>query len=65
MVAAGRVAAGAHQLCGGWGHLAGAGLHLYTRAIKAAEGQLGTPSQLRAGIAGSPPSASVAGPAGV
>jgi alkylation response protein AidB-like acyl-CoA dehydrogenase len=42
-----RVAAGAHQVCGGWGHLADSGLHKYTRAIKAAESQLGTPLLLR------------------
>jgi alkylation response protein AidB-like acyl-CoA dehydrogenase len=46
-----RAATGAHQVCGGWGHLADSGLHLYTRAIKAAEGQLGTPLFLRALIA--------------
>ena len=46
-----RVAAGAHQVCGGWGHLADSGLHTYTRAIKAAEGQLGTPFALREIIA--------------
>ena len=37
------IAAGAHQLCGGWGLLDAAGLHHFTRAIKAAEGQLGSP----------------------
>jgi alkylation response protein AidB-like acyl-CoA dehydrogenase len=41
--AASRIAAGAHQVCGGWGQLEESGLHAYTRAIKAAEGQLGTP----------------------
>ena len=46
-----RVAAGAHQVCGGWGHLVDSGLHTYTRAIKAAEGQLGTPLFLRSLIA--------------
>jgi alkylation response protein AidB-like acyl-CoA dehydrogenase len=46
-----RVAAGAHQVCGGWGHLLDSGLHSYTRAIKAAEGQLGTPLELREIIA--------------
>ena len=46
-----RVVAGAHQVCGGWGHLADSGLHAYTRAIKAAEGQLGTPLFLRELIA--------------
>jgi alkylation response protein AidB-like acyl-CoA dehydrogenase len=46
-----RVAAGAHQVCGGWGHLTESGLHTYTRAIKAAEGQLGTPRYLRGLIA--------------
>ena len=42
-----RVASGAHQVCGGWGYLADSGLHTYTRAIKASEGQLGTPYALR------------------
>lgn len=51
IAAALRVAAGAHQVCGGWGHLADSGLHTYTRAIKAAEGQLGTPLMLREIIA--------------
>lgn len=46
-----RAATGAHQLCGGWGHLDDAGLHHYTRAVKAAEGQLGSPSFHRATIA--------------
>jgi alkylation response protein AidB-like acyl-CoA dehydrogenase len=46
-----RAAAGAHQVCGGWGHLAESGLHTYTRAIKAAESQLGSPLMLRAAIA--------------
>jgi alkylation response protein AidB-like acyl-CoA dehydrogenase len=46
-----RAATGAHQLCGGWGHLDDAGLHHYTRAIKAAEAQLGSPSFHRAVIA--------------
>ena len=46
-----RAAAGAHQVCGGWGHLAESGLHTFTRAIKAAEGQLGTPLALREVIA--------------
>lgn len=45
------IAAGAHQLCGGWGLLDAAGLHHYTRAIKAAEGQLGSPSYHRAAVA--------------
>jgi alkylation response protein AidB-like acyl-CoA dehydrogenase len=40
--AASRIVAGAHQLCGGWGQLEEAGLHVYTRGLKAAEGQLGT-----------------------
>ncbi len=44
------VAAGAHQLCGGWGLLDAAGLHHYTRAIKAAEGQLGSPRYHRGAI---------------
>jgi alkylation response protein AidB-like acyl-CoA dehydrogenase len=47
-----RVAASAHQLCGGWGHLDDAGLHLFTRAIKAAEGQLGAPVAQRTLVAG-------------
>src|SRR3954454_22929628 len=46
-----RVAACAHQVCGGWGHLADSGLHAYTPAIKAAESQLGTPLALREMIA--------------
>ena len=46
-----RVAAAAHQLGGGWGQLDEAGLHHYTRAIKAAEGQLGTPEYHRKTIA--------------
>ncbi len=45
------IAAGAHQLCGGWGQLDAAGLHHYTRAIKAAEGLLGTPAHHRRMIA--------------
>jgi alkylation response protein AidB-like acyl-CoA dehydrogenase len=45
------IAAGAHQLCGGWGLLDEAGLHHYTRAIKAAESQLGSPRYHRAAIA--------------
>jgi alkylation response protein AidB-like acyl-CoA dehydrogenase len=45
------VAAGAHQLCGGWGLLDAAGLHHYTRAIKAAEAQLGSPRYHRSAIA--------------
>ncbi len=45
------IAAGAHQLCGGWGQLEEAGLHHYTRAIKAAEGLLGTPAHHRRMIA--------------
>jgi alkylation response protein AidB-like acyl-CoA dehydrogenase len=44
------IAAGAHQLCGGWGLLDEAGLHRYTRAIKAAENQLGSPRECRAVI---------------
>lgn len=46
-----RIAAGAHQLCGGWGQLDEAGLHHFTRAIKAAEGQLGSPMMHRRAIA--------------
>jgi alkylation response protein AidB-like acyl-CoA dehydrogenase len=46
-----RIAAGAHQLCGGWGQLDEAGLHHYTRAIKAAEGLLGSPAYHRRVIA--------------
>lgn len=46
-----RIAAGAHQLCGGWGQLDEAGLHHYTRAIKAAEGLLGTPGYHRRVVA--------------
>jgi alkylation response protein AidB-like acyl-CoA dehydrogenase len=42
--AASRIASAAHQLCGGWGQLEESGLHGFTRAIKAAEGQLGTPA---------------------
>ena len=45
------IAAGAHQLCGGWGLLDEAGLHHYTRAIKAAENQLGSPRECRSVIA--------------
>ncbi len=45
------IAAGAHQLCGGWGLLDAAGLHHFTRAIKAAESQLGSPRYHRAAIA--------------
>ena len=45
------ISAGAHQLCGGWGLLDEAGLHHYTRAIKAAENQLGSPRECRAVIA--------------
>jgi alkylation response protein AidB-like acyl-CoA dehydrogenase len=45
------IAAGAHQLCGGWGLLDEAGLHHYTRAIKAAENQLGSPRECRTVIA--------------
>jgi alkylation response protein AidB-like acyl-CoA dehydrogenase len=45
------IAAGAHQLCGGWGLLDVAGLHHYTRAIKAAESRLGSPREHRAAIA--------------
>jgi alkylation response protein AidB-like acyl-CoA dehydrogenase len=45
------VAAGAHQLCGGWGLLDAAGLHHFTRAIKALEGQLGSPRYHRAAVA--------------
>ena len=45
------IAAGAHQLCGGWGLLDVAGLHHYTRAIKAAESQLGSPRDHRRTIA--------------
>jgi alkylation response protein AidB-like acyl-CoA dehydrogenase len=45
------ISAGAHQLCGGWGLLDEAGLHHYTRAIKAAENQLGSPRECRAAIA--------------
>ncbi len=45
------IAAGAHQLCGGWGLLDAAGLHHYTRAIKAAEGQLGSPRYHRGAVA--------------
>jgi alkylation response protein AidB-like acyl-CoA dehydrogenase len=47
-----RIATDAHQLCGGWGYLDEAGLHHYTRAIKAAEGQLGSPRFHRRAIAG-------------
>lgn len=45
------ISAGAHQLCGGWGLLDEAGLHHYTRAIKAAENQLGSPRECRAALA--------------
>ncbi|HEX4017888.1 MAG TPA: acyl-CoA dehydrogenase family protein [Frankiaceae bacterium] len=45
------IAAGAHQLCGGWGLLDEAGLHHYTRAIKAAESRLGSPREHRRTIA--------------
>jgi alkylation response protein AidB-like acyl-CoA dehydrogenase len=45
------IAAGAHQLCGGWGLLDEAGLHHYTRAIKAAESRHGSPREHRAAIA--------------
>ena len=45
------ISAGAHQLCGGWGLLDEAGLHHYTRAIKAAENQLGSPRECRTAIA--------------
>jgi alkylation response protein AidB-like acyl-CoA dehydrogenase len=45
------IAAGAHQLCGGWGLLEEAGVHHYTRAIKALEGQLGSPAFHRKAIA--------------
>ncbi len=45
------IASGAHQLCGGWGLLDAAGLHHYTRAIKAAESQLGSARYHRAAIA--------------
>lgn len=37
------IAAGAHQLCGGWGLLDASGLHHYTRAIKAAESEVRSP----------------------
>jgi alkylation response protein AidB-like acyl-CoA dehydrogenase len=46
-----RIARAAHQLCGGWGQLDEAGLHHYTRAIKSAEGQLGSANAHRATIA--------------
>jgi hypothetical protein len=45
------ISAAAHQLCGGWGLLEEAGLHHYTRAIKAAENQLGSPRECRRAIA--------------
>ncbi len=45
------IAAGAHQLCGGWGLLDAAGLHHFTRAIKAAESQLGSSRYHRRTIA--------------
>jgi alkylation response protein AidB-like acyl-CoA dehydrogenase len=45
------ISAGAHQLCGGWGLLDEAGLHHYTRRIKAAENQLGSARECRAAIA--------------
>ena len=56
-----RVAAGAHQICGGWGYLADSGLHSYTRTIKAAESQLGTPFAVREMIARSSPSITITG----
>ncbi len=45
-----RIAAGAHQLCGGWGQLWETGLHHHTRAIKAAEGQLGRAQEHAAAV---------------
>jgi 3-oxocholest-4-en-26-oyl-CoA dehydrogenase alpha subunit len=45
--AAGRVAAGAHQLWGGTGYLTEAGLHRWTAFIKSVEGQYGAPHDLR------------------
>jgi alkylation response protein AidB-like acyl-CoA dehydrogenase len=47
-----RVAASAHQVWGGTGYLAGAGIHHWTRLIKGLDAQLGTAREHRRRIPG-------------